>query len=250
MWWVLPSNLASLDFPFIPHLSHILSCCACSVFWNSHCLPDTVFALIDSLCSSRKPSSAEQNTRVCSQLESFLSFLPSLLRHNSKCGDRDFGAPTMLQSYYVLLVTGITVVIQIAENSHSCGSWWGMGETGNKISKRNVYCVRWGQESRGLWRRGCHFLKVLEETLNEKTTFDWRYEWAVTWSRGELIEGLPGGPVVRNPSPGAGDAGSILAGELRSHMPWSNWICLPQLKRSLHLPQGSAHIPQQRSCTL
>lgn len=88
--WVLPSNLASLDFPFMPHLSHILSRCACSVFWNSHCLPDTVFALIDSLCSSCKQSSAEQNTRVSSQLESFLSCLSSLLRHSSKCGDRDF----------------------------------------------------------------------------------------------------------------------------------------------------------------
>ena len=40
--------------------------------------------------------------------------------------------------------------------------------------------------------------------------------------------GFPGGAVVRNPPANAGDMGSS-HGPGRSHVPWSNWACLPQL---------------------
>ena len=39
---------------------------------------------------------------------------------------------------------------------------------------------------------------------------------------------FPGGPVVKNPPGNAGEVGSILGGELRSHMPQGNWLYAPQ----------------------
>ena len=39
---------------------------------------------------------------------------------------------------------------------------------------------------------------------------------------------IPGGPLVENPLPNAGDTGSIPSLG-RSHMPWSNWAQAPQL---------------------
>ena len=41
-------------------------------------------------------------------------------------------------------------------------------------------------------------------------------------------QGFPGGAVVKNPPANAGDAGSI-PDPGRSHMPWSNYTCAPQL---------------------
>ena len=41
-------------------------------------------------------------------------------------------------------------------------------------------------------------------------------------------KGFPGSAVVKNPPANAGDAGSSPALG-RSHMPWSNWACEPQL---------------------
>ena len=40
--------------------------------------------------------------------------------------------------------------------------------------------------------------------------------------------GFPGGAVVKNPPANAGDTGSS-RGLGRSHMPWSDWACEPQL---------------------
>ena len=47
------------------------------------------------------------------------------------------------------------------------------------------------------------------------------------------IWGFPGGAVVENPPANAGDMGSS-SGLGRSHMPWSDWACEPQLL-SLHI---------------
>ena len=44
----------------------------------------------------------------------------------------------------------------------------------------------------------------------------------------KLLKGFPGGAVVENPPANAGDTGSS-PGLGRSHMPWSNWACEPQL---------------------
>ena len=46
---------------------------------------------------------------------------------------------------------------------------------------------------------------------------------------------FPGGAVVKNPLANAGDMGSI-PGLGRSHMPWSNEVCAPQLLGP-HAPQ-------------
>ena len=42
------------------------------------------------------------------------------------------------------------------------------------------------------------------------------------------MEVFPGGRVVKNPPANAGDTDSS-PGLGRSHMPWSNWACAPQL---------------------
>ena len=42
------------------------------------------------------------------------------------------------------------------------------------------------------------------------------------------VRGFPGGSVVQNPPTNTGDKGSI-PGPGRSHMPWSNYTCVPQL---------------------
>ena len=51
--------------------------------------------------------------------------------------------------------------------------------------------------------------------------------------------GFPGGAVVKNPPANVGDMGSS-PGPGRSHMPWSNQACAPQL---LSL-RSRAHAPQ------
>ena len=43
---------------------------------------------------------------------------------------------------------------------------------------------------------------------------------------------FPGGLVVKNPPSSAGDVGSILAGGLRSHIPWDNWALSPQQREA------------------
>ena len=60
-----------------------------------------------------------------------------------------------------------------------------------------------------------------------------------SWNLKYLGQDFPGGAVVKNPPANAGDAGLSL-GLGRSHMPWSNLACAPQL---LSL-RSRAHEPQ------
>ena len=51
--------------------------------------------------------------------------------------------------------------------------------------------------------------------------------WQQSYER-PLAWGFPGGPLIKNLPANAGDKGSI-PGAGRSHMPWSNEACAPQL---------------------
>ena len=73
-------------------------------------------------------------------------------------------------------------------------------------------------------------------------------------------KGFPGGPVVKNPPCNAGDT-SLIPGPGRSHMPWNNKACVPQLlsqqstagaakKKRSHRNETSAHCNQRVAPTL
>ena len=62
------------------------------------------------------------------------------------------------------------------------------------------------------------------------------HQTAKAWMQGdsswrklkELLQGFPGGAVVKNPPANAGDTG-LSPGPGRSHILWSNWARAPQL---------------------
>ena len=60
--------------------------------------------------------------------------------------------------------------------------------------------------------------------------------------------GFPGGAVVKNPPANVGDMGSS-PGPGRSHMPWSNQACAPQLlslrATTTEVRAPRSHAPQQ-----
>ena len=56
---------------------------------------------------------------------------------------------------------------------------------------------------------------------------------------------FPGGPVVKNLSANAGDAGSI-PGPGRVHMPWTNKACVLQLLKPVH-PRATREATAMRS---
>ena len=54
-----------------------------------------------------------------------------------------------------------------------------------------------------------------------------------------LAQGFPGGPVVRNLPASAGDSfGTSIPGRGRVHTPRGNQVCVPQLRKPVHLEPG------------
>ena len=99
------------------------------------------------------------------------------------------------------------------------------------IWKDAQHCMSLGNCKLKQWDSITHLFKIVKIQNTDNSKCWWRCGATGTlihhWSECKMGD-FPGGTVVKNPPANVGDMGSS-PGPGRSHMPWSNETCAPQL---------------------